>query len=478
MSAETGKAEVSHGVHYTEHSGTMATLAFGQELLFIAGSEMRVTAGLESSFMLGAENKIGIATNTHIEYGAEVKFVRGIAVELAKEGGGGYQHAFSATAGAVDPIAFTKLKTFIGFSVIPQIIAVGAMLTAIKTTFVDGTTLVPGGETGTKITIGICQNIAGVAMFLGTLILNGIMKKIHHTPLSAMTVSHASRAFLGVQGSPTSTNGVGSAGVAFEVNRFQLSASSSDRGFATHADDHEAVDFQSPGETQIVGTAANLLLRSPSLELSTNDAGSSELSRLNLGPVIVELSNIQNGNAGELIIGTQIDSAPGSPATSNMWLTSLSGGTGGLAPAKSRLALASNWARIQTTDGSMLELNSGSGATFSFAGSSASVKLSQSAAELKFGATGSVKIDAMGVEIGGSALKVLSPTAAIPNMLTKTQVKAIAFGTVTQQQLSDLKAKGTALKNLAASKVKFQIGKVKRIVENRVSVALAKTGAL
>ena len=86
MAGESGKQEISHGIHYEEHHGTMATLAFGQELQFVAGSEMKVLAGLESNFVVGAENKIGIATNTILELGAEVKYVRGWAVEIAHEG--------------------------------------------------------------------------------------------------------------------------------------------------------------------------------------------------------------------------------------------------------------------------------------------------------------------------------------------------------------------------------------------------------
>jgi len=478
MSNESGQAGVSHGIHYTEHRGTMATLAFGQELLFVAGSEMRVMLGLESTFMIGAENKVGFATNTQIEYGAEVKFVRGIAVELAKEGGGGYEHAFSATAGAVDPIAFSKLNTFVGFSVVTQILAVSAMLLAIKTHFVDEMKLVPGGETGAKITISICQNIAGVTMFLGTLILNMMLKNIQQQPLSVMTVNHASRAFLGVQSAMAAGNGTGSAGVSFSVGEFTLSASGNNRGFVSHATDHEAVDFNAAGETLITGDATSLVLRSPGIELSTNEPVNLPLSKLNLGPDIVELLNNQGNDEGSLIIGTQMASAPSNPVAAEMWVTSLSGGTSGLPLAKSRLDLASDWARIQTADGSMLELHNGTGVTLSFSGSSASVKLSMESAELKFGAATAVTLNAMGVEIAGGALRVLSPTAAIPNMVTKSQAKAIALGMISQQKLSNIKAKGIALKKQAASKVKFEIGKVRRTVENRVSVALVKTGSV
>jgi hypothetical protein len=185
MSSESGELHVSQGVHYEEHHGVMAKLAFGQELAFCAGSEMTVVAGLESKFLVGAENKVGIATNSIFELGAEVKYVRGWAVEIAHEGGGAYEKAFTAAAGSSKMGAFTSLKIFMGFSVLAQVATVATMLALVKTSYVKDGKLTPEGESGAKTTLAICQNVAGVVMFLGTMVLNAAVRKfLHIEPLS------------------------------------------------------------------------------------------------------------------------------------------------------------------------------------------------------------------------------------------------------------------------------------------------------
>ena len=464
MAAEAGKAEVSHGVHYTEHRGTIATLAFGQELFFTAGSEMRIVAGLESAFLLGAENKIGIATNTHIEFGAEVKYVRGIAVELAEEGGGNYKHAFSTTAGAVDPTAFKYLDIFIGISVVPQVLAIAGMLTAIKTVFVDGDTLIPGGETGAKGTIGGCQNIAGLVMFIGTLALNKIIKNMHLQPLSAMTVNHSPEAFIGVRGTLAKP---GTAGVEFEPQKFKMSVSGANRTFRTSG--HEVVGYETilSYDSSIEASDSEMTIKSPKVLLETSDKSGTSVS-LKGESFDAKATDLTGQPRASLSLGT-LDLVPNGGVAAKMDGIRLAVGKG------SAVSMGSDWVRVSVNDGTQLEIDKGTHAKLSYANSSASVLLKQTEASLNFG-NQSFKIGPTGVDIAG-AITILAPAVGVPDPKAKVTVSAEILAVVAADMKGKVETVATQKATEAMTFMSQQMNNIKRTLETRISEASAKAGA-
>lgn len=477
MSGDSGKAEITSDMHYEEHRGTKADLLFGQELSFVAGSEMSVMLGLESSFGLGAESKIGLGTNTNIELGAEVSYVKGIAVELAKEGGGGYENAFSVTAGAESLGAFTRLSVFVWISLGVQATAIAAMLTATKTHFVPGgnTTLSPQGETGAKVTISICQNIAGVMMFLGTIILNMVIKNIQQKPLTAVTINHASQAFIGVRGKILDA---GAAGLELTTKLFNLTASDKSRDFRLSG--HEVVGYAEKTavnpqaldpDTFVKGTEKDLTLRSPAIHIETASGGDS--AYIGLNDSRLRLEHKRGGNASSLFMGEWRSLPPGQLAPKDTWVTRIEGGKD---TANSTLNLAEGWTRLSAKDGSMLEIEAGKQIKLTYAGASSEVELSGTGVKLKFGAQDSITMNSTGVKICGSAFQILSPNVAIPDLLSQSQRKI----EIMEIYASDMKQEVEDIVNEKITETKRDvvnsIKDVQRTIESKVSEALAKAG--
>jgi hypothetical protein len=441
----------------------MAKLAFGQELAFCAGSEMTVVAGLESKFLVGAENKVGIATNSIFELGAEVKYVRGWAVEIAHEGGGAYEKAFTAAAGSSKMGAFTSLKIFMGFSVLAQVATVATMLALVKTSYVKDGKLTPEGESGAKTTLAICQNVAGVVMFLGTMVLNAAVRKfLHIEPLSAVTVNHESQAFIGVINSAT-----GSGGLELQPNEFKLSAGNTNRSFRTSG--HEVVGFDRNADTQILGTQDLLTLQSRQLRLNATLSSSTVLFN------DVKMHAFVGGN--EANPGTSLQMG-------NIQLTSPGGGAAslqrgirlGVTATGTAVGMSEGWVRVSCDDGSMLEIQRGSQAKLSYGGSSASVLLKQNEASLNFG-TQSVKIDSTGVDIAG-AITILAPALGVPDVQGMVTLSSEMLAVIAENMKDQVESIAVEQTSAAYNLAMRQISSIKRSLETKISEATTKAGTL
>lgn len=473
MAAQSGELHVSHGVKYEEHHGIAAHLHFGQELAFCAGSEMRVVAGMESAFVVGAENKVGIATNSIFELGAEVKYVRGYAIEIAHEGGGAYENAFTASAGSSKPGAFRSLQCFMGLSVLAQVATVAGMLGNIKSNYVENGKLTPTGESGATVTLAICQNLAGVIMFLGTIVMNVVLRKwLHIEPLAVMTVNHESEAFIGVKGSLTHA---GTAGLEFVPNQFRLTAGNKNRKFRTsghevvgyEADKPIAVDKTDP-TTFIYGTDDFIKIQAKQLELSAISspggiAFNADRMRAWFG------GNSAKPNAS-LILG-KVSLVPGGGGQSQE-VDGIRLATGG----GSAVSMAENFARLSTNDGTMLEIVKGKHAKLSYANSGAQVLLEQNQAVLEFGRT-NIKLSPQGVQIGG-ALTVLDPSPAIPSLMDKASVQKEIIEIYFNQLSVNVKRVAKQQADDVKSRVFAEIKNVKRTIETKISQALTKAGAV
>jgi hypothetical protein len=426
---------------------------------------MTVDVGMESAFVVGAENKVGIATNSVFELGAEVKYVRGWAVEIAQEGGGAYEQAFTATAGSSTLGAFTSLKIFFGFSILAQVASVATMLAVVKSTYVKDGELTPEGESGAKVTLSICQNITGAIMFLGTIALNAAVRKfLTNEPLSAVTVNHASEAFIGVRGSLR-----GSGGLELKPNEFRLSAANTNRGFRVHG--HEVVGFETvanPQFTQIVGNGALLTLQSQQLNLIAKESSSAVLFK---------------GDKMHAYVGGDEAAPKTSLQMGNIYLSPPSGDPGfqqgirlGVSSAGTAVSMSTDWIRVSCDDGTRLEIQKNTQAKLSFGNSSASVLLKQNEASLNFG-TQSVKLGPTGVDIAG-AITILAPAVGVPDALGKVTVSSEMLGVIADNMKNQVESialeQSSAAYNLAMS----QISSIKRSLETKISEATTKAGTV
>lgn len=472
MSGESGKAEISHGVHYEEHQGVKAELMFGQELLFVAGSEMSVCAGLESAVVLGAETKVGIATNTILELGAEVKYIRGLALEIAHEGGGAYEHAFTATAGSSSLAAFTRLNWFMGIAVTTQVAAVAAILIVTRTSYVQDGKLQPHGESGVKTTLAVCQNTIGSLMVVFTLAMNTVLKKFFHVePLAAMTVNHESQAFIGVRGSATHA---GTGGLELTPNQFKLSAGNKNRDFRTSG--HEVVGYEADKQGALVKTDPTTVIEGTD-DLLTIEAKQVKLSATSTPGSIVFNQNKMHawvaGNAANpgtsLQMGNVSLTAPGGAAAAAVQGIRL-----GVSSAGTAVSMAENWVRVSCDDGSMLEIQKGSQVKLSYANSSASVLLTQTAASLNFG-TQSVKMSTTGVDLAG-VITVLAPAPGLPDAKSIVTVNSEVLATIASNMKEQIQSVAQEQAGNAFKEVYKNLSDIKRKIETKVSEALTKAG--
>lgn len=463
MSGESGKAEVSHGVHYEEHQGVKAELMFGQELAFVAGSEMSVVAGLESAVVLGAETKVGMATNTILELGAEVKYVRGLALEIAHEGGGAYEQAFTATAGSSSLAAFTRMKVFMGVAVGLQVAAVAAILIVTRTSYVQDGKLQPNGESGVKTTLAVCQNTIGSLMVVFTLAMNTVLKKFFHVePLAAMTVNHESQAFIGVRGSTTHA---GTGGLELARNQFKLSAGNQNRDFRTSG--HEVVGYGSDANTKIEGTNDLLTIQAQKVKIAATAASGGMLFNRDIMHAWVGGDSANPGTS--LQMGNVSLTAPGGAAAA-----AVKGIRLGVSSAGTAVSMAENWVRVSCDDGSMLEIQKNSQTKLGYANSSASVLLKQTEASLNFG-NQAVKISNTGIDIAG-VITVLAPAVGVPDAKAIVSVSSELVAALASNMQDKVEMVAEEKSSQAYNIIMRNLSKIKRGLETKISEATTKAG--
>lgn len=462
MAAQSGELHVSHGVKYEEHHGIAAHLHFGQELAFCGGSEMRVVAGMESALVVGAENKVGIATNSIFELGAEVKYVCGYAVEIAHEGGGAYEHAFTASAGSSKLGAFKSLKYFMRASVLIQVAAVATMLSLVQARYVQNKELIPSGETDAAYTLAWCQNTAGVIMFLGTVALNVAVRKLLHVePLAAMTVNHESEAFIGVRGSVTHA---GAAGLEFMPNSFKLSADKCNRDFRTSG--HEVVGYKGDPDTFIKGSGEEVKIQAKEIKFSATSAP----GEMSLGEkyMCAWFGNSATDPETEFQMGDLLLAAPGKLAVADKGIR--------LASSGAAVSMGKDWVRVSCDDGSSLGIEKNKQVKLGYANSSASVVLTQTEASLSLG-NQSMKISATGVDIAG-LITMLAPAVGVPDPKAKVTIASELAATIlsnTKEQAQEIVEDATSnvynrtMRNIAA---------IKRDIETKVSQTITQMGAV
>ena len=463
MSGAEGMMSVSHGVHYGEHNGTKVEVLFGQEMVYVLGAEGKATVGMESQFNIGAKIDVGAATNTALEFGAEVHWTRGWAVELAEEGGGAYHHTFAATAGASKSIAFARMNLFLALSILAQAILVGTSLGAIKSWWEPHTNskgeIAITGNPGFFASVTTTNLFTGALASLLTVALPKLIEKIwSFDPNAALSLNHAGYAFLG------SSSATGSGGLELSPTRFHLSFDASQRSFSTTG--HEATSFSTDGSVYVQGNKDGLAAKAPEIKLTTPLTPTLEAQLLftKSPDKFVELF-INQASSGRSSVKLQEDSV----------VTSMTDGTGS---SSSTLKLTAGNAQLTAVDlakgTGQIELD-GANISIKSTQTGGKVCLTSTGVEVAYG-TNSVKLDLTGVTIAGSALTILAPCAAIPDASTITQAaaanaKAVADAVATAAAQSLAKTKQEILSEVANT-----ISNVQRTLETQIGKVSTLTG--
>jgi hypothetical protein len=388
MPKDYGLAKISNGTHYEEHVGEMVSLVFGERLSYVGSNQNDVVAAIDSVFQLAKTNQTGIDTQTTLQQVDAIRYVKGMAIDVAQIAGGSYEQSFAVTAGSTDSSVFSDLYTNINDNVFAKAAKIATSLADVRSVIpnsVGDLHLEKEGELGADKAIGYGTDLASIVDQITKTILPKIISTYQQmNPYSALTINDQSTAFMGTQGG----NGKnGSVGLLLSPSGFTLSADASNRAFTkteslvTGFNGDAAVSMQattSDATLAIIASVINMTTAKSSSEKSTSSHTASQYS--------VETINGQSKTSVNM-------------SSSNMTLEAAqSSGSGSITLQSSQVkgAVGSNTSLILSDSSGTLEYKS----------TSSKVVISSSSAKLSFGSC-NVTVDAGGVAINGSNLKVL-----------------------------------------------------------------------
>jgi hypothetical protein len=468
MSFAEGVMSTSKGTHYSEHAGNkVEVLLFGTQMTYVLGSEGKATVGMETGFNIGTKSEVRMATNTTLEFGAQVQWFRGWNVEIAKEGGGTYEKAFAIKAGSVNPTAFFTLNLYLGLAIAAQAIAVGTSLALIKTVWVPKPDskgeITYAGNPGFFAAVGVTNLFLGVITTLTTLALPKIIeKKYSITPKAAMSLNNSGFAFIGTNSLPLPNQG--SAGLALSPTNFNLSFGPTTRNFTQT--DSEITGFDGDATVEIKGNVTGLTIEAPTIDLSSplGQQTTARLNFLNTPNKQAELILSTAAGRGSVLLGddlsVQVSSTAGT--SSSKFLAQ---------PKKATIASLN--AGVNT---GFLEID-GANVTLESVTAQAKVVLSAAEATLSFGGN-DVKVNPMGVSIGGSALTILAPAPGIPDVAKITELATIQAKDVARHVAQEAALQLIAVKDQLNETIVEKIATVQRTIETKIDKISTKIGAL
>jgi|GEM_PF-975417 len=388
MATDYGLAKISNGTHYEEHVGEMISLVFGERLGYVGSNQNNVVAAIDSAFQLAKANQTGLDTHTSLQKVDGIRYMKGMAIDVAQMGGGSYEQSFGVTAGSSDASVFSDLYSYINDNVFAKASKIATSLADVRSVIpnsVGDLHLEKEGELGVDKAVGFGTDLASIVEQITKNVLPKIISTYQQmNPYSALTINDQSEAFLGTRGG----NGKnGSVGILLSPTGFTLSADSSNRAFTktdylvTGFSGDAAVSMQattSDATLAVQASVINMTTAKSSSEKSTSSHSASQYS--------VETVNGQSKTSVNM-------------SSSNMTLEAAqSSGSGSISLQSSQVkgAVGSNTSLILSDSSGTLEYKS----------TSSKVVISSSSAKLSFGSC-SVTVDAGGVAINGSNLKVL-----------------------------------------------------------------------
>lgn len=471
-SSADGMMSSSTGTSYSEHSGNKVDVLFGTEMTYVLGTDGRANVGMETAFNIGAKSDVGMATNTSLEFGAQVQWFRGWNVEIAKEGGGTYEKAFAVKAGSVNPTAFFTLNLYLGLAIAAQAIAVGASLALIKTVWVPKPDskgeITFAGNPGFFAAVGVTNLFLGVITALTTLALPKIIEKRSSiTPKAAMSLSNTGFAFIGTNLGPLTLDPLGSngsAGLALSPTNFNLSFGPKSRTFDPI--DSEITHFKEAGTVEIMGNHTGLTIEAPTARLTSQN-----------GQTVAQL-NFSNVINKEAALSLKTAAGSGSVRLSSdlsVKVKSKDKATNYFSEFKSEPTKATITSQNGASTGSLTI--EGANITLQSAAATSNVVLSAAEATLAF-SNNNVKVNAMGVDISHGAIQILSPTVPIPDAKAIAKVAAEHAKNealiVAQESAEQLKAVKDQLNETIVEK----IASVQRAINKKVDKVSITVGAL
>lgn len=388
MSTDYGLAKISNGTHYEEHVGEMISLVFGDRLGYVGSSQNNVVQAIDSAFQLAKANLTSLDTKTSLQQVDDIRYVKGMVIDVAQMGGGSYEQSFGVTAGSSDANVFSDLSTDITDNVFAKASKIATSLAAVRSVIpntVGDLHFEKDGELGVDKAAGFGADLVSIVDQITKTVLPKIISTYQQmNPYSALTITDKSDAFVGTRGGNGKS---GSVGMLMSPTGFTLSADASNRAFTktnelvTGFSGDAAVSMQattSDATLNVTASVINMTTAKSSSEKSTSSHTASQYS--------VETVNGQAKTSVNM-------------SSSNMTLEAAqSSGSGSLSVQSSEVK-----GSVGSSTNMVLSNSSG---TLEYASTSSKVVVSSSSAKLSFGSC-NVTVDMAGVSINGSNLKVL-----------------------------------------------------------------------
>ena len=132
MATDYGLAKISNGTHYEEHVGEMISLVFGERLGYVGSNQNNVVQAINSDFQLAKANITGLDTQTSLQQVDDIRYVKGMAIDVAQMGGGAYDQSFGVTAGSSEANVFSDLSTYINDNVFSKASKIATSLADVR----------------------------------------------------------------------------------------------------------------------------------------------------------------------------------------------------------------------------------------------------------------------------------------------------------------------------------------------------------
>lgn len=388
MATDYGLAKISNGTHYEEHVGEMISLVFGERLGYVGSNQNNVVASIDSAFQLAKVNQTGLDTHTSLQQVDDIRYVKGMAIDVAQMGGGSYEQSFGITAGSSDASVFNDLYSYVNDNVF-------AKASKIATSLADVRSVIPSsvgdlhfekeGELGVDKAVGFGTDLVSIVDQITKNVLPKIISTYQQmNPYSALTITDQSNAFVGTRGGNGSN---GSVGMLMSPTGFTLSADSSNRAFTktnnlvTNFSGDAAVSLQATTSDATLAVTASVINTTTEKSSSEKTTSSQTATQYSLETVNGQSKTSVNMSSSTMTLEAAQSSGSGS------------------------IQLQSSQVKGSVGSNTSLILSDSSG-TLEYKSTSSKVVISSSSAKLSFGSC-NVTVDAGGVAINGSNLKVL-----------------------------------------------------------------------
>jgi hypothetical protein len=340
---------------------------------------------IDSSFQLAKANLTGLDTKTSLQQVDDIRYVKGMAIDVAQLGGGAYEQSFGVTAGSSDANVFSDLSAYLNDNIFEKASKIATSLADVRSVIpnaVGDLQLEKDGELGVDKAVGFGTDLASVVDQITKNVLPKIISTYQNmNPYAGLTITDKSDAFVGTRGG----NGKnGSVGLLMSPTGFTLSADASNRAFTKTENLVSGFSGDAAVSMQATTSDATLDVTASVINMTTAKSSSQKSTS----------SHTASNYLVETVSGQAKTSV--NMSSSNMTLEAAQSGGSGSISVKS--------SEVKGSVGSTSMILSSSSGTLE--NTSSKLVVSSSSAKLSF-VSSNVTVDAAGVSINGSNLKVL-----------------------------------------------------------------------